>query len=727
MKQRMIYIILVLGIVLPGSNPPSAGAQIPQDKKYTNSLGMKFIRIEQGTFKMGRAKPCTGSNPPSAGGEREALSDRILRAKEHDGSDIKLSLFGRFGDYDEHPTHQVTISKAFYMGVTEVTNDQYEKFDPLHMHLRGKRGFSIDNDEAVVFVSWYEAKAFCDWLSKKEELPYRLPTEAEWEYACRAGTTAQFSTGDTLPDEFIKNPDNSWYPSVEHSRGREEIVPLYVGKTTPNPWGLYDMHGNVEEWCIDWYGPYENEHQTDPVGRVDGDFKVTRGGSHGTVAYYLRSANRMGTLPEDKSFMIGFRVVLGEMPNNKPLPRVPEPLNQQEVSPNIPPDLAKSPDPDKPYFRGPRNYVRIPPGSNGPLFSSHNHDPGVAECPNGDILAVWYTCVSERGRELGLAASRLRYGQGEALHGIKPAFGGQGEWEPASPFWDAPDRNDHAPALWCDGDKIYHFVGLSTAATWGPLAVVMRTSTDSGATWTKGRLIVAEHQTRNQVTESVFRTREGYIVLACDATPGGSGGTALHISKDNTLTWTDAGGTIAGIHAGVAQLEDGRLIAFGRGDNIRVEGEERMPRSISQDMGKTWTYSASPFPPIGGGQRLVLLRLKEGPLFLASFANGKPPVMVTDAAGRKTPVRGLFAAVSYDGGETWPSIRLVTDDGPDRKFQTTDGREFTMSRTNAEPRGYLSVCQGKNGVLHLISSWNHYVFNLKWLGIKPAFGGRRRL
>jgi hypothetical protein len=101
--------------------------------------------------------------------------------------------------------------------------------------------------------------------------------------------------------------------------------------------------------------------------------------------------------------------------------------------------------------------------------------------------------------------------------------------------------------------------------------------------------------------------------------------------------------------------------------------------------------------------------------------------MVTDAAGRKTPVRGLFAAVSYDGGETWPSIRLVTDDGPDRKFQTTDGREFTMSRTNAEPRGYLSVCQGKNGVLHLISSWNHYVFNLKWLGIKPAFGGRRRL
>ena len=688
MKRRTMYFTLVLGIALAAD-----AAQMPQDKEFTNSLGMKFVRIEQGTFRMGY-------------GEKEALSDRILRAKEHDGSDVRLSVFGRFGDYDEHPTHQVIISKPFYIGVTEVTNEQYEKFDPLHMHLRGKRGFSIGNDEAVIFVSWYEAKAFCDWLSKKEQLPYRLPTEAEWEYTCRVGTATQFSTGDTSADEFLKNPDNSWYPSVEHGRGREEVVPLYVGKTRPNPWGLYDMHGNVEEWCIDWYGPYEDGHQTDPVGRIDGDFRVTRGGSHATVAYYLRSANRMGTLPEDKSFMIGFRVVIGEMPNNRPLPRVPDPLNQQEVSQKIPSDLAKGPDPNRPYFRGPRNYVKIPAGSNGPLFSNHNHDPGVTECPNGDILAIWYSCVSESGRELGLAASRLRYGQDE--------------WEAASAFWDAPDRNDHAPGLWCEGDKIYHFVGLSTAATWGPLAIVMRTSTDNGATWTKGRLIVAEHQTRNQVTESVFRTREGYIVLACDATPAGGGGTALHISKDNALTWTDAGGTIAGIHAGVAQLEDGRLIAFGRGDNIRIEGEERMSRSISQDMGKTWTYSASPFPPIGGGQRLVLLRLMEGPLFLASFSNGKPPVMVTDAAGRKTAVRGLFAAVSYDGGETWPNIRLVTDDGSDRKFRTTDGREFTMSRTSTEPRGYLSVCQGRNGVLHLISSWNHYAFNLKWVQTPPA-------
>ncbi|MFQ6035318.1 MAG: SUMF1/EgtB/PvdO family nonheme iron enzyme [Sedimentisphaerales bacterium] len=683
MKRLIVYILLVLQIVLAVD-----AAELPATKLYTNSLGMKFVRIEPGTFKMGY-------------GQAAALSDEILNATEHNGRNIKLSAFGRFGDYDEHPTHEVTISKPFYMSVTEVTNAQYEKFDPLHMHVRGKRGFSIDNDEAVVFVSWYEAKAFCDWLSKKEGLPYRLPTEAEWEYACRAGTATQFFTGDILPNEFLKNPGNSWYPCPTHGRGREEVVPLHVGKTRPNPWGLYDMHGNVEEWCLDWYGPYEKQYQIDPVGRIDGDFKVTRGGSHGTVAYYLRSANRMGTLPQDKSFMIGFRVVLGKMPKTKPLPKIPKPPYQRKVKQDIPPDVVSARDPDKPYFCGPRNYVKIPAGSNGPLFSAHNHDPAIVECPNGDLLAIWYTCVSERGRELGLAASRLRYGQGE--------------WELASPFWDAPDRNDHAPALWRDGGKIYHFVGLSTAATWGPLAVVMRTSTDNGATWAKARLIVPEHQRRNQVAESVFRTQQGYIVLACDATPAGRGGTALHISKDNGQTWSDPGGTIAGIHAGVAQLDDGRLIAFGRGDNI----DGQMPKSISTDMGKTWTYIASGFPPIGGGQRLVLLRLREGPLFFASFANGRPAVMVTDVSGKKRAVRGLFAALSYDGGQTWPYVRLITDDGPKRKAKTSDGREFTMSRTTAEPRGYLSVCQGQNGLIHLISSWNHYVFNLKWLQTPP--------
>jgi formylglycine-generating enzyme required for sulfatase activity len=686
-------------------------AQIPTEKEFTNSIGMKFIRIEPGTFIMG----WDGSKLP----------EQITTATEFSGN--RKVHIPENGDYDEPPTHKVTITKPFYMGVYEVTNREYEFFDPLHIYARGKKGFSIDHDEAVVFVNWHEAKAFCDWLSEKEGLAYRLPTEAEWEYTCRAGTTTQFSTGDVLPDEFIKNPDNSWYPSPVRGRGRQEVVPLHVGKTAPNPWGLYDMHGNVEEWCYDWYGRYEAGNQLDPVGRADGDFKVTRGGSHGTFAYYLRSANRLGTLPEDKSWFIGFRVVLGEMPDTDPLSLVPPKRYQEGVNQQMPADVTKGP--SGPYFRGPRNFVKIPEPSYGPLFHRHNHHPAIVECPNGDLLAVWYTTVTERGREIAVAASRLRYGEDE--------------WEPASPFWDAPDRNDHASALWFDGRReIYHFNALSTAATWGPLAVIMRTSVDNGVTWSKARPIIPEHDSRHQVVESVFRTKEGWLVLPCDASPSGSGGTAVHISKDGGLTWRDADGTIAGIHAGVVQLKDGRLMAFGRGDEItkdqirpwmatRIAGEiddtyRRMTMSVSADMGTTWYYSQSPFPPVGGGQRLAFMRLKEGPLFLASYAaeddegRAVPPITVTDKSGKKRRVFGLFGAVSYDDGETWPTIRLVTNDGPPQEMKGTDGRaKFTLSKSSAERKGYMSVCQARDGLIHLVTSYNHYAFSLKWLETPP--------
>jgi hypothetical protein len=312
------------------------------------------------------------------------------------------------------------------------------------------------------------------------------------------------------------------------------------------------------------------------------------------------------------------------------------------------------------------------------------------------LLAIWYTTVAERGRELAVAASRLRFGEDE--------------WEPASPFWDAPDRNDHCPGLWFDGKKtLYHFNSLSTAATWGPLAVIMRTSNDNGATWSRARLIIPEHVSRHMVIPGIFRAQDGSIVLACDASGTGGGGTALHISRDEGKTWADQGGTIAGIHAGVVQLRDGRLLAFGRGDNI----DGKMPMSISRDMGKTWDYGPSPFPPIGGGQRLVLMRLKEGPILFVSFAND--PIAITDASGGQRPVTGMFAALSHDEGKTWSKMRLVSDDGPGRSAATTDGAPFVLSRSTAEPRGYLAACQGASGLIHLISSWNYYCFNLKWL------------
>jgi formylglycine-generating enzyme required for sulfatase activity len=653
----------------------SKAAEMPAEPQYINSIGMKFVRIEPGTFSMG--------------GLQKELPKELAGTR-----------YMRDGDPDEQPVHKVSISRQFYMGVYEVTNTQYEKFDPTHRHLRGKLGFSIENDEAVVFVSWNEAKAFCDWLSVREGLPYRLPTEAEWEYACRAFTETVFHTGDKLPASFQKNVRRSWYPDPARSGGRDEVVPLDVGKTMWNSWGLYDMHGNVEEWCYDWYGPYEGKDQVDPIGRVDGDFKVTRGGSHSTELYYLRSANRMATIPQERNWLIGFRVVLGEMPSTKPLAEPDPELHQRRVGQRIPRDIKKGPNAKKPYFKRPREFVKIPEGSMGPIFSRHNHVPNIVQCANGDLLAIWYTCVSESGRELAVVASRLRYGEEE--------------WEPATMFWDQPDRNDHTSALWYDSDgTLYHFNGFAAAATWGSLGVIMRTSGDNGRTWSKARIILPEHNIRQMPIESIFRTKDGQILLPCDAVTGGSGGTAIYLSANNGRTWRDAGGTIAGIHACVSQLGDGRLMAFGRGDNI----DDMMPMSVSADMGRTWKWSASAFPPVGGGQRPVILRLKEGPLCLVSFANKK--MKITDASSEQREVKGMFAAVSHDDGKSWANIRLVSHDGPDTTVETMDGHEFTLGFSSAEPGGYLSICQAANGVIHLITSRQHYEFNLKWLETRP--------
>ena len=627
-----------------------ARAKMPTERVFTNSIGMKFVRIEPGGFVMGF--------------ENATLTAEVVTGR------------GQFvqGDFDEHPRHRVKISRPYYIGMYEVTNAQYGRFAPEHRRTRGKEGASKGDDEAVNFVSWNDAAAFCKWLSKKEGMAYRLCTEAEWEYACRAGTTTAYHTGLTLPQIFSE-------------KGRS----LAVGRTPANAWGVYDMHGGVEEWCYDWYGPYEAGEQIDPVGRISGDFKVTRGGSNGTEAYYLRSANRLGTLPDDKHGLIGFRVVLGEMPDTRPLPEPEKELHQINARQKIPTDIAAGPDPDRPYFHPPRKFVKMPAGDRGPLFAKHSHFMSVVECPNGDLLAIWHSCISESGRELCVAASRLHYG-------LK-------SWEPASLFWDAPDRNDHGHALWFDGkDTIYHFQGLADQVR--NVALVLRTSKDNCVTWSRPR-VIAEHGPSRMPIESVFRAQDGSIVTICDKGP-----TVLWISGDEGQSWYKSEGTIRGKHATVAQLSDGRLFAFGRERNI----DGMMPISISADMGKTWKYSASEFQPVCWGQRSVLLRLREGPLFFASFCKR---MKVTNAAGKQHLVSGLFGSVSFDDGKTWPYKRLITDDGPPRSIETMNGHLITMSPHNSVSVAYLTVCQSADGVIHLLGSRQHYAFNLKWLMTPP--------
>lgn len=131
------------------------------------------------------------------------MSAQEIKMVEIPAGVFTMGSDGRGEDYDEAPAHLVTISRPFRMSVTEITNAQYEEYDPSHREMRGyERGLSIGDNEAVTMVSYYDAEAFCRWLSDKTGRHYRLPTEAEWEYSCRAGTKTEYWTGDTLPFPF---------------------------------------------------------------------------------------------------------------------------------------------------------------------------------------------------------------------------------------------------------------------------------------------------------------------------------------------------------------------------------------------------------------------------------------------------------------------------------------------------------------------------------------------
>ena len=289
-------------------------------------------------------------------------------------------------------------------------------------------------------------------------------------------------------------------------------------------------------------------------------------------------------------------------------------------------------------------------------------------------------------------------------------------------------------SLFNDQGKLYHFNGLEAAYGWSNLALVMRTSSDNGKSWSKARLINENHQLRNQVIHGAIKTKEGYLIQPCDAVSSGKGGTAIHISKDNGQTWKDYGAGkdepeftegkngawIAGIHAGVVQLDDGRLMALGRGNNIKG----KMPKSISEDMGKTWTYSASEFPPIAGGQRLVLMKLQEGPLLLVSFTDSSTKLregkadglLMSDGDGNKQKGYGMFAALSLDDGNSWPIKKLITPGNTNNKLNGGAWTgEFVLNETHAEPKGYLAATQSPECIIHLISSALYYKFNLAWL------------
>jgi formylglycine-generating enzyme required for sulfatase activity len=282
------------------------------EPQITNSLGMKLVRIAPGTFIMGSPK-------------------------EEAGRDI------------DEEQHEVQITRPFYLGKHELTVGQFRVFVRDTSYLTeperdgqggsayteqdgmwtfvgrkpaynwSETGFPRTDDHPVSNVSWNDAIAFCDWLSRKEGRKYRLPTEAEWEYSCRAGTTTRYYNGDrevelaavaNIADLSGKRKLPAWKTAIAYDDGFPFTAS--VGQFQANAWGLHDMHGSLWEWCAEWYdaNDYQQSPRDDPQGPASGTLRVARSGCWNEGSRTCRSADRSKSPPSYRSSGVGFRVVI---------------------------------------------------------------------------------------------------------------------------------------------------------------------------------------------------------------------------------------------------------------------------------------------------------------------------------------------------------------------------------------------------------------------------------
>jgi formylglycine-generating enzyme len=301
-------------------------------KKLAADLGggvkMELVLIPAGEFMMGST---------------ESAEDTVAFFSKTSGDNsLKADYFK-----DERPQHRVRITKPFYLGIYHVTRGQFRQFvadtgyktdaekggkpgaygwDPdkqkfgfNEKYSWRNAGFEQTDAHPVVNVSWKDAAEFCKWLSKKESKTYRLPTEAEWEYACRAGTTTRYYSGDdpetlatvgNVADAAAKAQFPDFTYTIKANDGYVFTAP--VGKFKPNAFGLYDMHGNVWEWCQDLYadGYYAKSPTDDPTGPATEYHHVIRGGSWRSPARFCRAAARNMDDPGPRCDALGFRVAL---------------------------------------------------------------------------------------------------------------------------------------------------------------------------------------------------------------------------------------------------------------------------------------------------------------------------------------------------------------------------------------------------------------------------------
>jgi formylglycine-generating enzyme required for sulfatase activity len=302
MKKGFAVLLAIVPVAVwswpagPGQGGGGGQAATGRKRVLENSIGMKLTLIPAGKFQMG-----------SPQGE-----------KDRDANE---------------PRHEVTISRSFYIGVYEVTQGQYQKlmgaamaggkWNPMNHGARFSAANGGSDDHPMENVLWSQAVEYCKRMSalpeeKRAGRRYRLPTEAEWEYACRAGTSTAFHYGAALSSKEANFNGNFPYGSA--AQGPYLRKTAKVGSYQPNAWGLYDMHGNVAEWCADYYDPnyYKNSPRADPKGPAKGvlptnyhnDFyRVIRGGCWLDEARACRSAYRFRAMPHDAYMLVGFRVV----------------------------------------------------------------------------------------------------------------------------------------------------------------------------------------------------------------------------------------------------------------------------------------------------------------------------------------------------------------------------------------------------------------------------------
>lgn len=303
MLQGMLLTIALVATSQPGKAPPSANAPFDaaQAKAHQeawakhvgtkveteNSVGAKMILIPPGEFLMGS----------DAGGEEALKIEISWDEKQY----IRRS---------QQPQHRVVITKPFLMSATEVTIGQFQKFTAATGYRTGAEklaepktfrnpGYPVTDDSPAACIAWNDAGHYCNWLSQQEKTTYRLPTEAEWEFACRAGTTSQYSFG----DDANQLEQFGWYNEIAGHRSQP------VGTKPANAFGLHDMHGNVWEWCRDFY---DNRTRYDDFPTLTGDSgtpRAIRGGAWVNPATRCRSAHRVARPPSLPSFSYGFRCV----------------------------------------------------------------------------------------------------------------------------------------------------------------------------------------------------------------------------------------------------------------------------------------------------------------------------------------------------------------------------------------------------------------------------------